>query len=198
VADLVHGAALAAIVVGEVRQGDELKDKEWAARFEVSRTPVREAFKRLESHGLVDVAAARFTRVRTFTADEAHEAAMDWALLHQGVVRSACRRPDAELVGWLRRAVGAGQGVERSVARAGQFAFFEVLREATSRFGLRLGATAAAYQFRLAADSLPDRPAEDSALQADVLDAVERSDPAAADSAFARWLATRTEPLTLV
>src|SRR6478736_863757 len=97
VADMVHEATLGAIVTGELRPGAELKDKEWAAQFAVSRTPVREAFKRLEAHGLVDVAAARFTRVRRFAVDEAREAASDWTLLHRSIVGSLCRSHDPEL-----------------------------------------------------------------------------------------------------
>jgi DNA-binding GntR family transcriptional regulator len=188
VADVVHEATLAAIVTGELRPGDELKDKEWAARFAVSRTPVREAFKRLEAHGLVDVAAARFTRVRRFAVDEAHDAAADWALLHRSIVGSLCRVHDPELVRRIRLASGPDRA---SSSHASHFAFFDDLREVTPHFGLKLGATAAAYQFRLAVESLPDLALADAALQADVIEALERTDSQAADRAFARWLDVR-------
>lgn len=51
------------IVSGELEPGEKLKDKELAAHLGVSRTPVREALRKLEDEGLVETAANRWTRV---------------------------------------------------------------------------------------------------------------------------------------
>lgn len=194
VADVVHEATLAAIVSGELAPGDELKDKEWSTRFAVSRTPVREAFQRLEAHGLVEIAAARFTRVRTFAVEEAREVASDWAYLHSAIVGSVCRTHGADVVGRLRLAAGPDRGAS---THAGLFAFFDELREVTPHFGLKLGATAAAYQFRLAVESLPGRDLADAALQADIIHSLERADSAGVDLAFSRWFDVRVRSLTI-
>ena len=43
----------AQILDGEIRPGDRLKEAELATRFGISRTPVREALRRLETRGLL-------------------------------------------------------------------------------------------------------------------------------------------------
>ncbi|HEY4277355.1 MAG TPA: GntR family transcriptional regulator [Conexibacter sp.] len=51
--DMVTGALRELIQQGEFRAGEPLKQRDLAARFSVSATPVREALRRLESEGLV-------------------------------------------------------------------------------------------------------------------------------------------------
>jgi len=63
VSDKAYGLLRGWIIDGELRPGEDLKDAELAARLGVSRTPVREALKRLEGEGLVHSAASRWTRV---------------------------------------------------------------------------------------------------------------------------------------
>ena len=59
------------IVVGQLEPGEKLKDKELAVQLGVSRTPVREALRKLEDEGLVESAANRWTRVTLVTLGEA-------------------------------------------------------------------------------------------------------------------------------
>jgi DNA-binding GntR family transcriptional regulator len=63
-----------AIVSGELEPGRVLRQEELSARFTVSRTPVREALRRLAALGLVSFEPNRGVRVRTITADELQEA----------------------------------------------------------------------------------------------------------------------------
>jgi DNA-binding GntR family transcriptional regulator len=63
VSDMVYDDLRGWIIEGDLRPGEDLKDAELAARLGVSRTPVREAIKRLESDGLVYTSASRWTRV---------------------------------------------------------------------------------------------------------------------------------------
>lgn len=58
-ADVVYEAIHASIVAGDLRPGEHLGQEEVAARWDVSQTPVREAFRRLESEGLIAYAANR-------------------------------------------------------------------------------------------------------------------------------------------
>ena len=59
------------IVTGQLGPGEKLRDKELAAHLGVSRTPVREALRRLEDEGLVESAANRWTRVSPLELEEA-------------------------------------------------------------------------------------------------------------------------------
>ena len=59
------------IVGGDLEPGEKLKDKELAAQLGVSRTPIREALRRLENEGLIETAANRWTRVAPITIQDA-------------------------------------------------------------------------------------------------------------------------------
>jgi DNA-binding GntR family transcriptional regulator len=70
--DVVAAALRELVITGELPPGTELRQRELAARFNVSPTPVREALKRLESEGLVEYDIHRGSRVigTAFEADE--------------------------------------------------------------------------------------------------------------------------------
>ena len=63
-----------AIVSGELAPGSVLRQEQLSERFGVSRTPVREALRRLAALGLVSFVPNRGVRVRTMSHDELHEA----------------------------------------------------------------------------------------------------------------------------
>lgn len=71
VRDEVYRTLLKWIMEGVLSPGEKLLDKELAAKLGVSRTPVREALRRLEDKALVESAANRWTRVADITTDEA-------------------------------------------------------------------------------------------------------------------------------
>lgn len=52
-ADMVHDALVDAIYDSEMQPGERLRESDIARRFDVSRTPVREAFRRLEVEGWI-------------------------------------------------------------------------------------------------------------------------------------------------
>jgi len=66
----VYSTLLSWIMVGELRPGEKLLDKELSEHLGVSRTPVREALRRLEDKGLVETAANRWTRVTEVAIEE--------------------------------------------------------------------------------------------------------------------------------
>lgn len=66
----IYETILGWILEGELRPGEKLLDAELAERLGVSRTPVREALRRLEDRGLVETAANRWTRVTTISIEE--------------------------------------------------------------------------------------------------------------------------------
>src|SRR5947207_13108941 len=63
-----------AIVSGELAPGTVLRQEQLSERFRVSRTPVREALRRLAALGLVSFEPNRGVRVRTVSREELHEA----------------------------------------------------------------------------------------------------------------------------
>ena len=63
-----------AIVSGELEPGTVLRQEQLSERFQVSRTPVREALRRLAALGLVSFEPNRGVRVRTLSREELYEA----------------------------------------------------------------------------------------------------------------------------
>src|SRR5262245_64878700 len=63
-----------AIVSGELAPGSVLRQEQLSERFDVSRTPVREALRRLSALGLVSFEPNRGVRVRSISAGELREA----------------------------------------------------------------------------------------------------------------------------
>jgi DNA-binding GntR family transcriptional regulator len=71
--DLIASALRADITSGRVPPGAALRQEDLAQRFAVSRIPVREALRRLESEGLVRVYANRGAFVVSLSAGEIQE-----------------------------------------------------------------------------------------------------------------------------
>src|SRR5205814_23916 len=109
----------AAIMKGRFRPGDALpSERELAEKYEVNRSSVREAVKRLQGWGLVQVRHGGATRVRDFLLGAGLE--MLPTLVEVGKVEPGILRELHEirgmLLGWCaeRAAVLAdGEGVER-------------------------------------------------------------------------------------
>ena len=80
------------ILRGELREGEQLRQHAIAAEFEVSRIPVREAFRQLEAEGLITIIDHRGAVVSALSPDEIQElfdirAALECAILRQAVPR---------------------------------------------------------------------------------------------------------------
>ena len=193
VARRVQEVMLSAIAYGELVAGDVLHDQEWAAAFEASRTPVREAIQHLHGMGLLDVAAARYTRIRSYGPGEALQEVRDWLLLHHAVSATMMdRMPDAlpnrlcqirDM--FLRRS-------HPDHVRAGNFTFFEALRAAATGSAVTLGATAAAYRLRLADPVLSHDPAAYASLHDGIIHALTNRDPDHAHRVLTEWASSLT------
>ncbi|MCP8970074.1 GntR family transcriptional regulator [Ectobacillus sp. SYSU M60031] len=88
--DEVYGALKKSIITLELQPGERLSDKELAERFGISRTPVREALKRLEDEGLIQSLPGSSTRVAPLQWEEAKHAFTVVAALHALAARLAC------------------------------------------------------------------------------------------------------------
>jgi len=72
--DLIRSALLKRISEGVYLPGERLKEMALAHEFEVSQAPVREAFRELETLGLLVSEHYRGTRVRGVSSQETHDA----------------------------------------------------------------------------------------------------------------------------
>jgi len=72
-ADLVHEHVRKAIVQGKLAPGERLTETHLAETLNVSRTPVREAFVRLEADGFVELVRNRGAFVSRWTDDDLEE-----------------------------------------------------------------------------------------------------------------------------
>lgn len=123
VSDEVHATLVGLIVDGTLKPGEKVRDKELADRLGVSRTPVREALKRLEDARLVKVSAGRWTRVSEVDRDEAEKLyPIVWSLESLAVSFAESRLRDEDLEQMveanarLKRALEDGDAVVASEA----------------------------------------------------------------------------------
>lgn len=68
--DLIFDALRESILTGDLKPGTQLIEKNLAAEFGVSKTPVREALHHLSHIGLVDLETAKGATVHTLTYEE--------------------------------------------------------------------------------------------------------------------------------
>lgn len=71
--DDIYAHIRGVIIHGGLAPGQRLQDKEIALALGVSRTPVREAIRRLQDEGLVVAEASRWTKVAPVTSDTADQ-----------------------------------------------------------------------------------------------------------------------------
>jgi DNA-binding GntR family transcriptional regulator len=96
--DAVVDELRAAIIGGDYSQGERLVEEEIAARFDVSRNPIREALRVLSSEGFVAIEPRRGARVASIDAARAAEL-FELRVPLEGLVAglAAQRRSPAEL-----------------------------------------------------------------------------------------------------
>ncbi|MEV6395862.1 GntR family transcriptional regulator [Streptomyces sp. NPDC051907] len=169
------------IVSGVFARGSRLTEEQLARRYGVSRVPVREALRTLESEGFVTTRRHAGACVAEPTEQEAADL-LDIRLLLEplGAARAAQRRTDAHLK-VLRGLVRLGQ--ER--ARRGQGEdlrslggwFHETLAQASQSPGLTALLTQLRHKIAwMYAVEQPARPVESWAEHGAIVDAVARGD----------------------
>ena len=152
VVDQVYLAVRERILAGDLAPGARLRQEELATELGVSRTPLREALRRLASEGLVDFHA---NRGATVSGDD--EAALwhAWSArvaIEPGAARLAAQVCDPEAIAGLRALVA----VQRARVHDGAEAY-----EANRDFHLELVAASGNPHLSRFAETLggPDRPA---------------------------------------
>src|SRR4051794_38191710 len=92
-----------AILDGELVAGERLKEDDLARRLDVSRTPVREALRRLQAEGLVVVEPQRGATVRAYAREELDDMYRLRAVLEGYAARRAAERIAADDLDALRK-----------------------------------------------------------------------------------------------
>jgi len=122
------------IVTGRLGLGEQLSEGALAEQLGVSRTPVREAFLRLETENMVEVRPQRGTFVFYYDAAQLRDISELRGVLETGALRIALARKRARLIERLERtasqseAAGTADAVGYQVFDA---AFHEALIEST-------------------------------------------------------------------
>ena len=87
----VYDHMVAQITSGALRPGERVKDSEWSVRLGISRTPVREAMRKLDQEGLLVALPAGGYEVRQLAADDIENlyrcrAGLEFAATHEATV----------------------------------------------------------------------------------------------------------------
>jgi DNA-binding GntR family transcriptional regulator len=198
------------IVEGEFEFGQALSESMIAARYEVSRTPVREAFACLGLEGLVRTEPQHGTFVFTMSPDEFHQLSETRAILETAALRLAVSRNKKALVKTWRQIVsdmGAAlrsEDAKRYTGRDGDF-HLAILELADNPF---LAAAGQSFAAKLAAvrhrqGSQPEHMEKSFREHVELLELVERDDLERAITLLERhicekgesfWAASRTIP----
>src|SRR5258708_9359161 len=104
-----------AILRGELRQGQRLHARDLAERWDVSATPLREAFQRLAGEGLVELLPQRGARVSELASDEAARIYELRLLLEPLALRQSLEAADDQHRGEIRAAFAAFRSAQRTL-----------------------------------------------------------------------------------
>lgn len=92
--DRVYDAVLSMILTLEIKPGEKMSEVQLSKELGVSRTPVREAFQRLENLGLLDIVPQRGTIVSPMRAAEFHKSQFMREAFELALVRRAVKLED--------------------------------------------------------------------------------------------------------
>lgn len=189
VADRVYSLLRDRIAHGEMERGTRLHQEDLAAELGVSRTPVREALRRLSAEGLVDLYTNRGARVATADDDEVRAAYSARLIVEPGAARIAAKVASEATIDELRAIIARSKPGKKISATQ----LFEINRD----FHLALVAAAGNRQVtdfmehvwlarigsRLYVDA-PDRTilSDDERAHSDIVDAIAGRRAAKAES----------------
>lgn len=101
--DVVFNTLRQAILKGELKPGERLMEIALAERLGVSRTPIREAMRKLELEGLVVMIPRRGAQVANITEKDLNDVLEVRIALENVAIEKACKRMSEEEMGrlWL-------------------------------------------------------------------------------------------------
>jgi DNA-binding GntR family transcriptional regulator len=116
VADLAYERIRGFVLGGEVPPGARLGQVELAERFGISRTPVREALRRLTGEGLVDLHSNRGFRVADLGLDAVLRRMEVRSLVEPGIARLAAQRRTDEDLQHLQETIASQEGSKDGIS----------------------------------------------------------------------------------
>ena len=102
--DVVFNTLRQAILKGELEPGERLMEIQLAERLGVSRTPIREAIRKLELEGLVLMIPRKGAEVAKISARSLRDVLEVRRALEELAIELACQRMSEEDVGNLQKA----------------------------------------------------------------------------------------------
>jgi DNA-binding GntR family transcriptional regulator len=111
--EIVADELLAMIMRGDLKPGDRLLEDRLAEQLGVSRNPVREAIRALESTGLVEVQPRKGAQVSTFDRDDIRELLELRSVLEAFAAQKAAKHADGAGVARLDECLEAGRTATR-------------------------------------------------------------------------------------
>lgn len=96
--DVVFNTLRGAILKGELVSGERLMEKQLAEKLGVSRTPIREAIRKLELEGLVIMVPRKGAEVAQITKKDIKDVLEVRAALESLAVRLACEKMDEDSI----------------------------------------------------------------------------------------------------
>jgi DNA-binding GntR family transcriptional regulator len=195
VVDQVYGVIRERILTGTLPRGARVHQEDVAADLGVSRTPVREALRRLAAEGLIEMRTNRGARVTDLEPDDMRQPYEARLAIEPGAARLAAQRDPPE-TRRMRRAVDAQRRAIPHLARtfAANREFHIALAEASGNAFLlqfiehlwvaRIGEAIYEHQ----AES-PERMSLDADEHEQILEAIEAGDARRAESLTRRHIA---------
>lgn len=199
-ADMSHGELayhrlLTAIQSGDFQPGDRLRETDVAARLDLSRTPVREAFRRLEADGIVEHKARIGAVIRSLSHTEVVELYEMRLVLERTAAELAARHAVVAEIDEMEdlnaaiaqatdnpsKAAGINQGFHRCIYLAARNRFLVESARALNNALMLLGPTTLADK---------DRIATVCRQHADIIDAIRSRDVEAAGASAEAHLQT--------
>lgn len=173
---------------GAILPGDRLTETELAARFGVSRTPVREAIRQLEADGLVTHTPRVGATLRKLDHAEVSELYEMRSVLESTAARFAARAASDVELGELCQLHNAMRSTHDALALAQlNFQFHQALLDAArNRFLLRSAQSISNTMLILGTSTMraDERAIEANAEHGQILTALQNRDPDAAENAM--------------
>ena len=134
--DVVFNTLRKAILKGELKPGERLMEIALAERLGVSRTPVREAMRKLELEGLVVMIPRRGAEVAEITRQDLEDVLEVRAALEELAVKDACEHITDEQLQDLKKAANefkrSLEGTDLVACAEADIHFHEIIYAATN------------------------------------------------------------------
>ena len=196
VVDQVYGVIRERILAGDLPRGARVHQEDVAADLGVSRTPVREALRRLAAEGLIEMRTNRGARVTDLAPDDMDQPYEARLVVEPGAARLAAQRRLPKPLTRMRRAVAAQRRAIPDVPRTFEAnrEFHIALAEASGNafvlqfiehlWVARIGEAIYEHQAET-----PERMRLDADEHEQILDAIEAGDARKAESLTRRHIA---------